>query len=49
MLEVRTLRDTTLRDRARAMRAEDTRAEARLWNALRAHRLGGWKWRRQVP
>jgi very-short-patch-repair endonuclease len=31
------------------MRADDTRAEAHLWNALRAHRLGGWKWRRQVP
>jgi len=31
------------------MRAADTRAEACLWNALRAHRLGGWKWRRQVP
>jgi very-short-patch-repair endonuclease len=31
------------------MRSLDTDAEARLWRALRAHRLGGWKWRRQVP
>ena len=30
------------------MRREDTDAEARLWNALRAQRLGGWKWKRQV-
>ena len=35
--------------RARELRREDTPAEARLWNALRAHRLGGWKWKRQVP
>jgi very-short-patch-repair endonuclease len=35
--------------RARELRREDTVAEARLWNALRAHRLGGWKWKRQVP
>jgi very-short-patch-repair endonuclease len=49
MPTVRILRDPTLRNRARGMRAEDTRAEAALWNALRAHRLGGWKWRRQVP
>ena len=35
--------------RARALRREDTRAEAHLWNALRAHRLGGWKWKRQLP
>jgi len=37
------------RDRARRMRREDTGAEARLWNALRDRRLGGRKWRRQVP
>jgi very-short-patch-repair endonuclease len=49
MTKVRVLRDWTLRDRARAMRSESTRAEAHLWSALRAHRLGGWKWRRQVP
>ena len=35
--------------RARELRRDDTIAEARLWNALRAHRLGGWKWKRQVP
>jgi very-short-patch-repair endonuclease len=31
------------------MRHEPTRAEARLWDALRGGRLGGWKWRRQGP
>lgn len=31
------------------MRRESTQAEARLWECLRAHRLGGWKWKRQVP
>lgn len=31
------------------MRRDDTDAEARLWTALRAQRLGGWKWKRQVP
>ncbi|MCR5877684.1 endonuclease domain-containing protein [Phenylobacterium sp. J367] len=35
--------------RARELRRDHTRAEARLWNALRAQRLGGWKWKRQVP
>jgi very-short-patch-repair endonuclease len=35
--------------RARALRRGDTRAEAHLWNALRARRLGGWKWKRQLP
>jgi very-short-patch-repair endonuclease len=35
--------------RARDLRRNDTAAEARLWSALRAHRLGGWKWKRQVP
>ena len=38
-----------LRHRARTMRCRDTEAEARLWQALRDRRLGGWKWRRQVP
>jgi very-short-patch-repair endonuclease len=47
-MSIRTLSDPTLRDRARALRREGTRAEAHLWQALRAHRLGGWKWRRQV-
>jgi very-short-patch-repair endonuclease len=49
MATFKSLKDTTQRDRARAMRREDTQAEARLWNALRARRLGGWQWRRQVP
>jgi very-short-patch-repair endonuclease len=35
--------------RARELRRADTDAEARLWNALRGRRLGGWKWKRQVP
>ncbi len=49
MATFRTIKDTTPRDRARALRREDTDAEAKLWNALRARRLGGWRWRRQVP
>lgn len=35
--------------RARELRRQDTAAKARLWNALRARRLGGWRWKRQVP
>jgi very-short-patch-repair endonuclease len=49
MATFKTLKDPVPLERARRLRREDTRAEARLWNALRAHRLGGWKWRRQVP
>jgi very-short-patch-repair endonuclease len=49
MATFKTLKDTTLRDRARSMRRDDTDAEAKLWNALRARGLGGWRWRRQVP
>ncbi len=49
MATFKTLKDDTQRDRARALRREDTDAEARLWNALRGRRLGGWRWRRQVP
>jgi very-short-patch-repair endonuclease len=49
MATFKTLKDTTPLDRARALRRDDTDAEARLWNALRARRLGGWRWRRQVP
>ena len=47
MATIRTTRPSTTR--ARELRRNDTRAEARLWNALRAGRLGGWKWKRQVP
>ena len=37
------------RSRARALRASQTSAEARLWYALRGRRLAGWKFRRQQP
>jgi very-short-patch-repair endonuclease len=46
---IRNHRDKLLQARARRMRRADTDAESRLWNALRARRPGGWKWRRQVP
>ncbi|HVI27845.1 endonuclease domain-containing protein [Hansschlegelia sp.] len=36
-------------NRARALRARETSAEARLWQALRGRRLAGWKFRRQHP
>jgi len=35
--------------RARAARTEMTAAEERLWSRLRAKRLDGWKFKRQVP
>jgi very-short-patch-repair endonuclease len=34
---------------ARDMRAASTPAEARIWRALRAKRLGPYKWKRQQP
>jgi very-short-patch-repair endonuclease len=37
------------RDRARGLRRDQTEAEAKLWETLRAGRLEGWKWRRQAP
>jgi very-short-patch-repair endonuclease len=37
------------RGRAKAMRHQMTPPEARLWNVLRAGRLNGWKFSRQVP
>ncbi|PZQ58042.1 MAG: endonuclease domain-containing protein [Phenylobacterium zucineum] len=37
------------RDRARRLRRDQTEAETQLWDVLRAARLDGWKWRRQVP
>jgi primosomal protein N' (replication factor Y) len=49
MGDVRTLRRSIATARARRLRRQDTDAEARLWSALRAHRLGGWKWKRQLP
>lgn len=38
-----------LRTHARDLRKQQTCVEARLWAALRDRRLGGWKWKRQVP
>ncbi|HXG78411.1 MAG TPA: DUF559 domain-containing protein [Methyloceanibacter sp.] len=35
--------------RAKSFRREMTKAERRLWYALRAHRFGGLGFRRQVP
>ena len=35
--------------RARRLRADLTGAEHKLWYRLRDRRLGGWKFRRQVP
>jgi very-short-patch-repair endonuclease len=49
MGRIRTLKDRTPTLRAQRLRREDTDAEARLWSSLRDRRLGGWKWRRQVP
>jgi very-short-patch-repair endonuclease len=49
MGKIRTLKNPAPVNRARFLRREDTEAEARLWNALRDRRLGGWKWKRQVP
>ncbi len=37
------------RRRARKLRAAQTSAEARLWQALRGRRLAHWKFRRQHP
>jgi primosomal protein N' (replication factor Y) len=49
MGRVRTLSQVARTGRARELRRDKTRAEAHLWNSLRAHRLGGWKWKRQLP
>ena len=40
---------SSLLPRARSLRVDQTRAEAKLWRALSNRQLGGWKWRRQVP
>jgi very-short-patch-repair endonuclease len=34
---------------AKKLRREQTRLEARVWHELRAERLDGWKFKRQVP
>jgi very-short-patch-repair endonuclease len=49
MGKIRTVKDPLPVARARALRRDDTDAEAKLWIALRNRRLGGWKWKRQVP
>jgi very-short-patch-repair endonuclease len=49
MSKVRSVRAVTLTYRAKRLRRACTDAEARLWEALRDRRLGGWKWRRQAP
>jgi very-short-patch-repair endonuclease len=40
---------TPLTSRARALRADATTPERRLWSELRNRQLGGWKWKRQAP
>jgi very-short-patch-repair endonuclease len=40
--------DAKIRDRARALRKHDTQAERILWEALRARRLSGFKFVRQL-
>ena len=40
---------TRARSRARSLRQVMTEAETRIWSRLRAHRLGGASFRRQVP
>ena len=39
----------SLRDHAKEMRREPTKAEQRLWHHLRAHRFMGLKFKRQYP
>ena len=34
---------------ARTLRRNNTDTERKLWNAIRDRRLGGWKFKRQVP
>ena len=49
MAKVRIIEHGPRIQRARELRREDTDAEVKLWRALRARRLGGWRWKRQVP
>ena len=42
-------RISKLRSHAKDLRSHQTDAEHRLWQILRAHRLAGYKFRRQVP
>ncbi|WP_422343770.1 endonuclease domain-containing protein [Parasphingorhabdus sp.] len=41
--------EAIIRRRAKSMRSEPTEAETKLWTILRAKRLGGYKFRQQVP
>ncbi len=38
-----------LRKSAKRLRTEQTDAEWKLWHKLRAHRFGGYKFKRQFP
>lgn len=42
-------RKLELRERAKSMRSKPTPAEHRLWQILRAKRLAGYKFKRQLP
>ena len=42
-------KEETLLERAKALRREQTRFEAELWQQLRAKRFGAFKFRRQQP
>ena len=42
-------RDPVLQQRARTLRAQSTDAERHLWRELRRRRIGGYRFRRQVP
>jgi very-short-patch-repair endonuclease len=41
--------NTTMRERARALRHDSTKAEQIVWRTVRAHRLNGVGFRRQAP
>ncbi|MCH7977165.1 MAG: DUF559 domain-containing protein, partial [Bacteroidetes bacterium] len=41
------LNDPRLRERRRALRANSTPAEQKMWRIVRDRRLGGFKFRRQ--
>ncbi len=40
---------STLTSHAKRLRTDSTDAERLVWSRLRAHRLGGWKFKRQQP
>lgn len=47
--EAKLSRERGLRSHAKRMRSEQTPAEHRLWQLLRAKRLAGYKFKRQLP